>query len=173
MVTAEDVRESSPFFRRLAGADLKRLAAIAVSRTYEKGDVVFSEGDAPAYLHTIASGRVKMVKQMPSGKEVILEIMGPGDPLGAVVAGTDPVAVDLAAVRLMGFDAEQIPKLMGPIQDEGPRITRVRDVHGDVAVFEVAADSDGAISQKRLDEISSPHAFDPHFGWRKHIELDR
>jgi len=94
-------------------------------------------------------------------------------PLGAVVAGTDPVAVDLAAVRLMGFDAEQIPKLMGPIQDEGPRITRVRDVHGDVAVFEVAADSDGAISQKRLDEISSPHAFDPHFGWRKHIELDR
>jgi len=86
MVTAEDVRQSSPFFRRLSDVDLERLARIAVSRTYEKGDVVFSEGDAPVYLHTIASGRVKMIKQMPSGKEVILEIMGPGDPLGAVVA---------------------------------------------------------------------------------------
>ncbi len=86
MVTAEDVRQSSPFFRRLSEVDLERLAGIAVSRTYEKGDVVFSEGDAPAYLHTIARGRVKMVKRMSSGKEVILEIMGPGDPLGAVVA---------------------------------------------------------------------------------------
>ena len=86
MVTAEDVRQSSPFFRRLSEVDLERLAGIAVSRTYKKGDVVFSEGDAPTYLHTIARGRVKMVKGMPSGKEVILEIMGPGDPLGAVVA---------------------------------------------------------------------------------------
>jgi CRP-like cAMP-binding protein len=89
MITAADVRESSPFFRRLTEGDLERLAAIAVSKGYAKGEVVFSEGDAPAYLHTIASGRVKMVKRMPSGKEVILEIMGPGDPLGAVVAYED------------------------------------------------------------------------------------
>jgi CRP/FNR family transcriptional regulator len=86
MVTPEDVRQSSPFFRRLSPVDLERLASIAVSKTFERGGVVFAEGDAPAYLHTIASGRVKMIKRMPSGKEVILEIMGPGDPLGAVVA---------------------------------------------------------------------------------------
>jgi CRP-like cAMP-binding protein len=89
MVTAGDVRQSSPYFRRLSRVDLERLAGIAVARTYDKGDVVFSEGDEPAYLHTIAEGRVKMVKRMPSGKEVILEIMGPGDPLGAVVAYED------------------------------------------------------------------------------------
>jgi CRP-like cAMP-binding protein len=89
MVSADDVRRSRPFFRRLAPEDLGRLASIAVSRTYEKGDVVFSEGDAPAYLHTIASGRVKVVKRMASGREVILEIMGPGDPVGAVVAYED------------------------------------------------------------------------------------
>jgi len=35
---------------------------------------------------TIASGRVKVVKTVPSGKEIILEIFGPGDPVGAVVA---------------------------------------------------------------------------------------
>lgn len=89
MVTADDVRQSSPYFRRLSTVDLERLASIAVSKTYERGEVVFSEGDEPAYLHTIAVGRVKMVKGMPSGKEMILEIMGPGDPLGAVVAYED------------------------------------------------------------------------------------
>jgi CRP-like cAMP-binding protein len=86
MPTAEDVRRSSPFFRRLSEDDLERLAGIAVTRTWEKGDVIFAEGDAPAYVHTITQGRVKVVKRMPSGKEVILEFMGPGDPVGAVVA---------------------------------------------------------------------------------------
>jgi CRP-like cAMP-binding protein len=89
MPTAEDVRQSSPFFRRLSEVDLARLASIAVSKRYEKGEIVFSEGEHPAYLHTIASGRVKMIKRIPSGKEVILEIMGPGDPVGAVVAYED------------------------------------------------------------------------------------
>lgn len=86
MPTAEDVRNSSPFFRRLSLEDLQRLAEIAISQTWEKGETVFSEGDDPTYLHTISSGRVKMIKRMPSGKEVILEILGPGDPVGAVVA---------------------------------------------------------------------------------------
>jgi len=86
MVTPEQVKESSPFFRRLSSEDLERLARIAVAKTYEKGDVVFSEGDEPHFLHTIASGRVKVVKGVPSGKELILEILSVGDPLGAVVA---------------------------------------------------------------------------------------
>jgi CRP-like cAMP-binding protein len=86
MVTAQQVRESSPFFRRLSWEDLERLAGIAIARTYEKGDVVFSEGDEPHFLHTIASGRVKVVKGAPAGKELILEILSTGDPLGAVVA---------------------------------------------------------------------------------------
>jgi CRP-like cAMP-binding protein len=89
VVTADQVRESSPFFRRLSGEDLAKLAAIAVAKTYEKGEVVFSEGEPPRYLHTIASGRVKVVKLVPSGKELILEILGAGDPLGAVVAYED------------------------------------------------------------------------------------
>jgi len=89
MVTPEQVRESSPFFRRLSWEDLDRLARIAIAKTYEKGDVIFAEGDHPHFLHTIASGRVKVVKGIPSGKELIFEILSTGDPLGAVVAYED------------------------------------------------------------------------------------
>ncbi len=35
-------------------------------------------------MFTIVSGRIKVVKAIPGGKELILEILGPGDPLGAV-----------------------------------------------------------------------------------------
>ncbi len=41
---------------------------------FDKGETIFREGDAPGFLATIASGRVKVVKMLPSGKETILEI---------------------------------------------------------------------------------------------------
>ncbi len=55
-------------------------------RSYDKGQALFSEGEASDFLYTILSGRAKVIKAIPSGKEVILEIFGPGDPIGAVVA---------------------------------------------------------------------------------------
>ena len=73
-------------FRALAAEDRARLAEIASLRSYDKGDTLFSEGDPSDFLYTILSGRVKVIKAIPSGKEVILEIFGAGDPVGAVVA---------------------------------------------------------------------------------------
>jgi CRP/FNR family transcriptional regulator len=86
MAAVVELLRSSALFRNLTADDQSRLAAVSLARTYEKGDTIFTEGDPPQYLFTIASGRVKVVKAVPSGKEVILEIFGPGDPLGAVVA---------------------------------------------------------------------------------------
>ncbi len=45
---------------------------------------IFSEGEAADVFLTIIEGRVKVFKSTPTGKEIILEIFGAGDPLGAV-----------------------------------------------------------------------------------------
>ena len=86
MASVEELLRSSTLYRNLSGEDQKRLAAVSLAKFYEKGETIFSEGDSPDYLVTIASGRVKVVKLIPSGKEIILEIFGAGDPVGAVVA---------------------------------------------------------------------------------------
>jgi len=86
MSSIEDLLRKSPLYRNLSADDLRRLAAVAVSKSYDKGAWIFAEGDSSDFLFTVASGRVKVVKALPSGKEVILEIFGPGDPVGAVVA---------------------------------------------------------------------------------------
>ncbi len=86
MASVEELLRSSTLYRNLSGEDQRRLAAVSLARFYDKGDTIFREGDAPDFLVTIASGRVKVVKLIPSGKEIILEIFGPGDPVGAVVA---------------------------------------------------------------------------------------
>jgi CRP-like cAMP-binding protein len=86
MASVEELLRSSTLYRNLSGEDQKRLAGVSLARAYEKGETIFGEGDPPDYLVTIASGRVKVTKNLPSGKEIILEIFGPGDPVGAVVA---------------------------------------------------------------------------------------
>lgn len=75
-----------PMFRRLDAEDRRRIAAVSTLREYDKGEAVFSEGDPASAFYIVASGQVKVVKSTPAGREIILEIFGAGDPLGAVVA---------------------------------------------------------------------------------------
>jgi CRP/FNR family transcriptional regulator, nitrogen oxide reductase regulator len=86
VLAGKELLRASPLFRSLAPEDIGRVAEVAHSRTYERGDVLFREGDSPDYLFEIAAGRVKLVKGVADGREVILEILGPGAPVGAVVA---------------------------------------------------------------------------------------
>jgi CRP-like cAMP-binding protein len=73
-------------FSKLASDDRRRLAGVARLHRYRRGEAVFTEGDPPEQFCTVLKGRVKVFKMTPSGKDVILEIFGPGDPLGAVAA---------------------------------------------------------------------------------------
>lgn len=75
---------SVTLFRGLAGDDLARVAAVSREKLYERGDWIFSEGDDSEFFYAITAGRVKVFKTTPSGKDLILEIFGSGDPLGAV-----------------------------------------------------------------------------------------
>jgi len=89
--------------------------------------------------------------------------------LGAVIAGTDPVGVDLVAIRLMGFDEKKLPTVAGPMKDEGPRITAVHSA-ADVEVGEVASQG-GSVANRTLDDISASDPFEAHAGWIGHVEL--
>lgn len=80
----EEVLRRSAIFRRLTPEDRHRLASVARVRTYEKGDMLFTEGDSSDVMYTVVTGRVKVFKMTPRGTDVILEIFGPGDPVGAV-----------------------------------------------------------------------------------------
>ena len=86
MPTAAELLKTTPVWRRLADEDRQRLAAISGVVTYARGERLFAEGDESSAFITIASGRVKILKSTPAGKDVILEVFGAGDPLGAVAA---------------------------------------------------------------------------------------
>jgi CRP/FNR family transcriptional regulator, nitrogen oxide reductase regulator len=80
----DEALRRSTLFRRLTPEDRHRLAAVASLRDFEKGAVLFAEGDDADALYTVVTGRVKIFKMTARGSDVILEIFGPGDPVGAV-----------------------------------------------------------------------------------------
>ncbi len=89
MRSAEELLRVTPIFSRLAPADRTAIAAVARVQEFARGDTIFEQDSPSDAFYAIASGRVKIFKMMPSGKDVILEVFGPGDPLGAVAAYMD------------------------------------------------------------------------------------
>lgn len=73
-----------PLFRRVGPDDRAHVAAASRIQTFDRGDDVFQEGEDPDFFVTIVEGRVKIYKRLPNGKDIILQIFGVGDPLGAV-----------------------------------------------------------------------------------------
>ncbi len=84
MPDVADLLGSTPLFRKVDPEDRKRIAAVSRALGYQRSEMIFEEGDASDDFFAIVRGRVKVFKTTPAGKDVILEIFGPGDPLGAV-----------------------------------------------------------------------------------------
>jgi len=74
---------SVPVFRGLSDEDQRRVAALATIKDYRRGDSLWSEGQAAEFLTVIVRGRVKLVRGTDGG-DVILEIFGEGEPVGAI-----------------------------------------------------------------------------------------
>jgi CRP/FNR family transcriptional regulator len=80
---------SIPFFEELPDEQIEDLCMIVADQVFHRGQIVFSEGDDGTGFYVVISGRVKIFKLSPEGKEQILHIFGPGDPFGeaAVFSG--------------------------------------------------------------------------------------
>jgi CRP/FNR family transcriptional regulator len=73
-----------PLFQGLPERQIAELTRIVVERSYKQGDSIFSEGDEAKGFYVLLSGRVKIFKLSPEGKEQILHIIEPGEPFAEV-----------------------------------------------------------------------------------------
>lgn len=78
-----------PLFQGLPHSQYEGLAKIVVDQMFQRGDNIFFEGDEAIGFYVVLSGRAKVFKLSAEGKEQILHIFGPGEPIGevAVFAG--------------------------------------------------------------------------------------
>ncbi|MBN1781854.1 Crp/Fnr family transcriptional regulator [bacterium] len=69
----------SDFFRSLNEAHRKQLAAICLSRTLKKREILFLEGDRGSALYLCARGAVQLYKQAQDGQEIVIKVVRPGE----------------------------------------------------------------------------------------------
>jgi CRP/FNR family transcriptional regulator len=75
---------SIPLFNGLSEGQCTDLAGIASEKAFSRGQSIFSEGDDGHGFYVVASGRVKVFKLSPDGREQILHILGTGEIFGEV-----------------------------------------------------------------------------------------
>ena len=75
--------DSIPLLAALRSEDREAVAPLCRLRGYDKGETIFREGEPADRIHFVHIGRVKIVKAA-GGRDLILEILGPGEPVGVV-----------------------------------------------------------------------------------------
>jgi CRP/FNR family cyclic AMP-dependent transcriptional regulator len=79
-----DLFGKMPLFKELNPEERQALASHFVLRRHPKNTVVIHEGDDTDSLYVILEGRVKVYLDDEAGKEVVLNIEGPGEYFGEV-----------------------------------------------------------------------------------------
>ncbi len=68
-----------PLFQDLSGNELELVKPCLREESYQKGEVVFSEGEICQRIFIVCEGRIKLYRIASSGREQIVETLEPGD----------------------------------------------------------------------------------------------
>ncbi|MEW6405744.1 MAG: Crp/Fnr family transcriptional regulator [Chloroflexota bacterium] len=104
------------YFNDLPEEILKEIAAHMQLREYQRGDVLFWEGDPCTGLHIVQEGSAKIYRLSPQGRQYIVRVLQEGDTFAEVPAfdgGMNPVNVDaLENCRVWIIDSDTLRRLI-------------------------------------------------------------
>jgi CRP/FNR family cyclic AMP-dependent transcriptional regulator len=95
---AESLKAVS-LFSVLSDEAIGALADAAIVRSFPKNTIVVTEGDRSDSLYAILSGRVKVYVSDEHGKDVILNIQGPGEYFGELALDEGPRSASVATLE--------------------------------------------------------------------------
>jgi CRP/FNR family transcriptional regulator, cyclic AMP receptor protein len=115
-LTPTEVLAKAPLFADLSDAERERLGQLLRPHRYARGQVIFLEGDQGSALCLIAEGRVRIQLTGSDGREVVINVYGPGELFGemALLDGeprsADAIAQDI--VRLYWLERTDFARFL-------------------------------------------------------------
>lgn len=73
------------YFKDISDKSLTYLSEICLSKTYEKRDIIFREGESGYALFFCINGRVQLHKTTSDGREAVIKVIKPGELFGEVI----------------------------------------------------------------------------------------
>ena len=75
-----------PFFKHLSPDTISKINDLFHDRDVSADERIYFEGDEAEYLYLVAMGKVKLVRNTDSGREVLLDILRGGEYFGTLTA---------------------------------------------------------------------------------------
>jgi len=111
-----ELLKGCPLFAGLKEEDLKRIRAVASLKQIGKREILFGEGEEAKGFYVILSGKVKLYKISPEGKEQILHVVSAPDAFAEAalfLEGTYPAFAEaLADSQLLFFPKRNFIQLI-------------------------------------------------------------
>ncbi|WP_018248574.1 Crp/Fnr family transcriptional regulator [Orenia marismortui] len=125
----EAILKEHPYFKELKAADLAEIDKLVITKTHQKGEIIFFEGEVGEALFLVKSGKVKLLKMVESGEEQIINIVKRGDIFAEVVLfdnGDYPAtAIAMEDTEIGMIKGKDIEKLMYQIPEIALKILKV------------------------------------------------
>lgn len=106
-----------PLLQRLAADDLKALVGNASVLVFAERETLFAQGDAGQSVLVVVHGYVKLAALTSSGREVVLDVVGPGNVFGELSVLTEQAraatATALAPSSLLAIDGRAFLAALG------------------------------------------------------------
>jgi CRP-like cAMP-binding protein len=149
-MTPQDLLRLHSFFSTLSAQDVEELQAHVRYRRVRAGRVLFQKGDAGDGLYGILAGRVTFTVDSADGKELILNVLGPGEFFGEIAMldgkGRTATAVARDACHLlfiarsafMAFFAQRPAAMVRIVEILCARLRRSTDYIVDAAFLDLS-----------------------------------
>ena len=110
-----EVISRAEYFRVLGAEEIAGIDALTQVRGFEAGAHIYSAGESSGNLFVLAEGKVKLSRTTAAGREVVVDILAPGQLFGALPTLGRPQYQDSAvaltvscALRISGEDFESV-----------------------------------------------------------------
>jgi CRP-like cAMP-binding protein len=81
-MTDTSLLRATLLFAEFADDELHTIASAAIEQSLRRGDVLFAEGEEPAHLYIVVTGRIAIANKSIDGRESVVALMEPGDLFG-------------------------------------------------------------------------------------------
>ena len=150
---------SSPLFAALDAEAQQALRQGMEDVSLQRGETLFTEGDPGDRLYIVTTGKVKLGRTAPDGRENLLAVMGPGEMFGELSL-FDPgprtaTATAITATTLSGFGHSDLDPLLSQRPEVASRLLaalarRLRRTNEAMADL-VFSDVPGRVAKALLD----------------------
>ena len=114
--TVIETLKKSEVFSCLKDDEMESISTYFDVLNFKNNETIFSEGDASDKFYILSEGNVKILKHTMMGKDIILEIMSPGDIFGGVAVLDNkpyPAAANaMKSSRVIKISRQNLLKIM-------------------------------------------------------------